>query len=946
MVSGSGYSLDVDANKSISLGFNGNGSVPADETITYSAIINGVTYVVGEDTTGDAEDTVPADTGEDTVAEGEDTIDAGEDTAGAGDDTLVGGDAGEDTIDAGEDTSGTGEDTVGSGEDTTGTGEDTVATGDDTVDAGEDTVPTSDDTVDAGEDTVSEGSNDTVDVALPTITWRQGNVWNGGFTAYLDIDNATDKVLENIEVRISDPSFTVSSTWGASSYIDGNGDLVIMGSGYGDNLNPGQSVSIGFKGKGTVPSDDTITYAAIIDGVTYVLGEEPPAEENTEDTPPVDEDTASTDEDTVGTGDDTVPTGDDTVSDGEDTIGTGEDTAPTGDDTLSGGEDTIPAGDDTASSVEDTVDAGEDTVSGGADALNLPDVTFVITNEWGSGFNGDITITNDTDSTVAAFAILLDTPGFTVRNAWGATYVNEADGDVVFDASDWMLDMDPGDTRTFGFTADGTVPTDGLTLTLEVDGQSETSGTGGTTNTATDAGTETTEGTSASPFDTADYAEVLDMSMDFYYAQYSGALPGDYPLEWRGDSALTDGADVGVDLTGGWYDAGDHVKFGFPMAYSATMLAWGAIDYAEGYETAGATQDILNHLGWVTDYFLRCYDDNGTADLSDDVFYAQVGDGDIDHAYWGAPEDMTMERPTYSVTAENPGTEVTAETAAALASASIVFRNAGDTAYADQLLETAIQLYDFAQTYQGSYSDAIEDASNFYGSWSGYQDELSWGAAWLYEATGDTSYLELAESYYPGGSTYWALGWDDKANGVAMLLANATQDSAYIDDVDAHLDHMINSIARTPGTETNDGLAWLDTWGSNRYAANMAFLAVERANLAQELGDDLYASDLFDFATDQVDYMLGDNPDGQSYVIGFGDLYPLNPHHRGASGTTNVGSSADNLYTLTGALVGGPDANGGYTDSRTDYVQNEVATDYNAGFSGALAGLIAEDSLL
>jgi hypothetical protein len=68
------------------------------------------------------------------------------------------------------------------------------------------------------------------------------------------------------------------------------------------------------------------------------------------------------------------------------------------------------------------------------------------------------------------------------------------------------------------------------------------------------------------PFDAADYAEVLDLSMDFCYAQYSGDLPDDYALDWRGDSALTDGADVGADLTDGWYDAGDHVKFGFPMA--------------------------------------------------------------------------------------------------------------------------------------------------------------------------------------------------------------------------------------------------------------------------------------------------------------------------------------------------------------------------------------------
>jgi hypothetical protein len=46
------------------------------------------------------------------------------------------------------------------------------------------------------------------------------------------------------------------------------------------------------------------------------------------------------------------------------------------------------------------------------------------------------------------------------------------------------------------------------------------------------------------------------------------------------------------------------------------------------------------------------------------------------------------------------------------------------------------------------------------------------------------------------------------------------------------------------------------------------------------------------------------------------------------------------VQTLYGALVGGPDKSDKYTDSRTNYVQNEVTIDYNAGFTGALAGLL------
>jgi len=46
-----------------------------------------------------------------------------------------------------------------------------------------------------------------------------------------------------------------------------------------------------------------------------------------------------------------------------------------------------------------------------------------------------------------------------------------------------------------------------------------------------------------------------------------------------------------------------------------------------------------------------------------------------------------------------------------------------------------------------------------------------------------------------------------------------------------------------------------------------------------------------------------------------------------------------NYQTLYGALVGGPGVNDEYTDDRGDFIHNEVATDYNAGFQGALAAL-------
>lgn len=588
--------------------------------------------------------------------------------------------------------------------------------------------------------------------------------------------------------------------------------------------------------------------------------------------------------------------------------------------------------------------------SAGSDGdVALPEglaVTAEVTNSWSTGFNANVILQNVTDARIEGWSITLPDAGFTIQNAWGIDWSVTDDGALVLSGTGWGAALAPGQTTTVGFTAVGTAPDDllvgGSDPVAPADPEDPTDPAE-----PTDPGdTPVDPIPSPGSLDAAAYGDALDLSMLFYYAQYSGDLPDDHPIPWRGDSARGDGADVGVDLTGGWYDAGDHVKFGLPMASAATTLAWGGAAFEDGYETAGAMADLVNHIEWVTDYFLRAYDDRGTADLSDDVFYGQVGSGHVDHAYWGAPEDMTMDRPAYAVTADVPGTEVTAGTAAALASASILFAQKGRQDLADSRLDAAVQLYEFSLAYRGTYTDAIPDARSFYNSFSGYQDELAWGAAWLHRATGEDRYLELAENFYLGAATTWAYNWDDAGMGTAVLLAEATGDARYTGDLDRHFDYWMNGIHTLPGTDTNDGLAWLDNWGSNRYAANTAFLALDYADHVAATGDEAYAAELRDFAETQIDYMLGDNPDGFSFVVGFGDDYPLQPHHRAASGTTDVNAPGPNEYTLYGALVGGPkDRSGTYEDRRSDYISNEVAIDYNAGFSSALAGLVEIDGL-
>lgn len=435
------------------------------------------------------------------------------------------------------------------------------------------------------------------------------------------------------------------------------------------------------------------------------------------------------------------------------------------------------------------------------------------------------------------------------------------------------------------------------------------------------------------------YAEALQKSMFFYEAQRSGPLGPENRVSWRADSGLDDGLDVGHDLTGGWYDAGDHVKFGFPMAFTATALAWGVLDFRDGYVTAGQLAQVEAHLRHVNDYFLRCHTDS-------EEFYGQVGNGNVDHSWWGSAEVMQMARPAYKIDADNPGTDLAAETAAAMAASSLVFAGS-DPAYSAELLSHALELYQFADDHRGVYSDSIPDAEQFYKSYSGYQDELCWGAIWLYRATGDTSWLDRARSEYEslytdssGEPAYsWGISWDDKSYGCYALMARLTGESEYKEDIERHLDYWTTGHGGSSITYTPGGLAWLDQWGSLRYACNTAFLALYHHDIASTPQKQ---AQYHAFARSQIDYALGSNPQGRSYVCGFGVNPPVNPHHRtthGAWGNNVNGAPLETRHVLYGALVGGPDSQDGYSDDRDNYINNEVACDYNALFSGALAKL-------
>ena len=563
---------------------------------------------------------------------------------------------------------------------------------------------------------------------------------------------------------------------------------------------------------------------------------------------------------------------------------------------------------------------------------------MTVDDDYGDSYKATVTVTNDTENAISGWRVQMQLGG-PIRSIWKAGIDSAASNPESFfftvSNANYNGVLDSGESTTFGLIVD---PDNGLplpeALTVEAvnDSGGSSSGSGAS-------------GNSSSPDLDFNYGEALQKSLWFYDAQRSGDLPDDFRVNWRGDSGLSDGADVGLDLTGGFHDAGDHVKFGFPMAFSLTMLAWGAIEYPEGYSRIGQGDELAELLRWGTDYLKRCHVRNESGGTM--AFYGQVGDGDLDHAYWGPPETMTMGRPSAWIDANAPGSDLAAETAAALAACAIVLAS-DDPAEAAELLEHAEALYAFADEHRGVYSDSIPDAAGFYQSSSGYQDELVWGALWLHRATGEAHWLEKARSEFallPVGANgerafNWTLSWDDKIYGCYILFSLLDGQASDRANTERWLDFWTIGYSGQQVTYSPGGLAHLDAWGSLRYATTTAFCAMVYADRIAD-PDERYSS----FAETQIRYALGDNPAGRSYVCGFGSNPPVNPHHRAAHGSTtnDITNPASTLHVLHGALVGGPDEDDGFSDDRGNFQQTEVALDFNAGFTGALARMVARD---
>lgn len=555
------------------------------------------------------------------------------------------------------------------------------------------------------------------------------------------------------------------------------------------------------------------------------------------------------------------------------------------------------------------------------------------------------------------------------------------------------------------------------------------------------------------------YAEALQKSLYFFEAQQNGQLSPNNRVPWRGPSGLTDGKDLGRDLAGGWFDAGDHWTANLTMSFAAMSLAWSAVEQPAGWVKTGQMDELLESLIYVNQYFVKCVLNPDCADPARELEVV-VGCGGREgveppavHAMWAGAElaHVMTNRPTFRLNQQCPGGDIPAAMAGAMTASAMVIRDHADAlkgkhgyetfdaaGFSAMLLDRAEKLTLFAKANMGpvlpakgpeAARAAILKQRNEALRSDGKIVEIGYrgapapqvfaAATWLARAApagpARARWVALAEEVYEG--PYKAENYHDwwQDSGFGNPGRHGALNRLRLDPAAEkyHAELQYFAVRFTDYKATPGGLR-LREWhsheyGSLRHANNAAAIVLYYSDLVEKApvitGNTWWKGSktnaelkalFIKEARRPVDYALGANPYGRSYLVGFGNQPFNHTHHRGAFGAWagfehfiagKPPFRKESRHILYGALAAGPDHNDvflcgkenlpyllledgtsrdffykfpnrdqpvrkkGYVFDPADQpVQevmdskfNEVALDYNAGFTANLAWLCAHD---
>ncbi|GAC1515887.1 MAG: glycoside hydrolase family 9 protein [Gemmatimonadaceae bacterium] len=448
----------------------------------------------------------------------------------------------------------------------------------------------------------------------------------------------------------------------------------------------------------------------------------------------------------------------------------------------------------------------------------------------------------------------------------------------------------------------------------------------------------------------------------FYYQRASTPLAAEHAGRWSRPaghpdtailvhaSAASPGRPAGTRITAprGWYDAGDYNKYVVNSGISTYTLLTLVEDYptyaasltTKIPETGNGLPDVLNEAMWNLRWLLAMQDPG------DGGVYHKLTNAEFDR--FVAPHEAVS--PRYVV---QKSTGATLDFAAVAAHAAVVARRypVQLPGLADSLTRAARHAWTWARQHPDSLYDQPRLNLRFtpaintgaYGD-RDLRDEFQWAAAELYLATREDSFFVAAGPLDPPGAD--VPGWPSvRTLGLYSLLAHR-RDLSDVVDTTALAQRLI-SLARDLKARADSSAYGVPmvrqnfVWGSNAIAASQGNVLLHAFHLS---GDSAYLRT----AVATLDYLLGRNATGYSFVTGHGAKTPQAPHHRP--------SSSDSVAApVPGLLVGGPNPGRqdrcagypsllpalAYLDAACSYASNEVAINWNAPLTYLAAAIDA-----
>lgn len=440
------------------------------------------------------------------------------------------------------------------------------------------------------------------------------------------------------------------------------------------------------------------------------------------------------------------------------------------------------------------------------------------------------------------------------------------------------------------------------------------------------------DGEKSEPFAIGDdlYTPLRSDSLAYFYHNRSGIeIDGDLVgKEYARPAGHVDGAgssdekvpcqptvcDYSLDVSGGWYDAGDYGKYVVNGGISVAQLMSGfeRTGTAKGVEQASLgdgvlrvpehgnkTPDILDEARWEMDFLLSMQVPKGEK-------LAGMAHHKVHDSEWsGLP--LLAHKSEGKRELHAPSTAATLNLAATAAQAARVFEPY-DKEFAAKSLKAARAAYDAAKANPEMMADPGDATGG--GAYSDYdvKDEFYWAASELFITTGEKDYRKAvlgsslhgdADALFPRGGISW------QSTGGLGALNLATVPNKLSDDELAAVRKAVTKAADGYAADSKKaayGVPYAPgdgryAWGSNGQVMNNMVVLGTAHDLT---GNDKYR----DAVLSGMDYIMGRNPLSQSYVTGYGERYSHNQHHRFWAKQMDAKLPSP----APGALAGGPNS--------------------------------------